>query len=74
MNTMKKKCLDSIGPYKITWRGNDPLILRAITMIDPITGWFERNQYNNNKSTMIANLVDTMWLVTYTWPVDIMHD
>ena len=28
-------------------------------MIYPVTGWFEIIQYNKNKATTIANLVET---------------
>ena len=43
-------------------------------MIDPITGWFEVTKYRNKKSTTIVNLVETMWLVWYPWPVEITYD
>ena len=34
--------IDLIGSYKIRREGHDyPLILKALTMIDPATGWFE---------------------------------
>ena len=35
-----KLCVDLIGPYKIRIKGKYPLILKAVTVIDPITGWF----------------------------------
>ena len=43
-------------------------------MIDHVTGWFEITQYNDKKAMMIAKLVETMWLVRYTWPVETMYD
>ena len=54
-----------IGSYKIRRKGRDTIILKAVTIIDPITEWFEITQYNNKKGTMIANLVETTWLVQY---------
>ena len=37
-----------IGSYKIRREGNgDPLILKALIMIDPETKWFEIVQYND---------------------------
>ena len=51
-------CVDLIGPYTIC-RGPykmvkgkrvyklKPLILKAVTMIDPATGWFEIKQYDD---------------------------
>ena len=71
---LNKLCVDLIGPYKICRKGGDPLILRAVTMIDPVTGWFELTQYNDKKSTTIANLVNYMWLVQYPWLVEITYD
>ena len=43
-------------------------------MIDPVTGWFEVTQYNDKKGMMIANLVETTWLVRYPWTVEITYD
>ena len=63
-----------MGPYKICRRGKDPLILKSSTMIDPVTGWFEITQSNNNKAMIITNLVETMWMVRYPWPVYITCD
>ena len=38
-------------------------------MIDPVIGWFEVTQFSNNKTMEIADLVETMWPVWYTWPL-----
>ena len=54
-----KLCVDLIGPYKIRIKGRDNIILKAVTMIDPVTGWFERTQYIDKKAMVIANLVKT---------------
>ena len=35
-----KLCVDLIGPYKIRRIEKEPLILKYVTMIDPVTGWF----------------------------------
>ena len=43
-------------------------------MIDPVTWWFEISQYNDKKGMMIENLVETMWLVRYPWPVEMTCD
>ena len=42
-------------------------------MIDPVTGWFERTQYNDKKAITIENLVETTWLVRYPHPVEITY-
>ena len=43
-------------------------------MIYPVTGWFEIMKYNDNKEITIVNLVETTWLVRYSWPVEITYD
>ena len=43
-------------------------------MLDAVTWGFEVTQYNNKKAIMIANLVETTWLVRYPWPVEITYD
>ena len=69
-----KLCVDLIGPYKICRKVRDRIIFKFVTMMDPVTAWFEITQYNENKSMTIKNLVETMWLVQYPWPVEIMYD
>ena len=69
-----KLCVDIIVPYKIYRKGKDTLILKAVTMIDHVTGWFEVTQYSNKKATMTENLVENTWLIRYPWPVEIMYD
>ena len=66
--------MDLIGSSKIRRKGRDSLILKYVTMIDPVTRWFEVIQYNNKKTMTIANLVETTWLVQYPWLVDIKYD
>ena len=44
-----KLCVDLIGPYKIRRKWREPLILKFVTMIDPVTEWFEIMQYKNKK-------------------------
>ena len=33
------------------------MVLKALTMIEPETGWFEILQYNNKEAATISNLV-----------------
>ena len=69
-----KLCVDLIGPYKICRKEKYHLILKAVTVIYPVTGWFEVTQYCDKKAMTIANLVEKMWLVWYLWPVEITYD
>ena len=43
-------------------------------MIEPITGWFEGTHYSDKKATTIANLLESMWLFRYPWPVESTYD
>ena len=54
-----KLFVDLIGPYKIRREGRDaPLIIKALTMIDPTTRWFEKVQYRDKQAATIENLVE----------------
>ena len=57
-----KICVDLIGPYVIQCKAKKKLHLKAVTMIDPITGWFGVLRYDYKRAITIANLVETMWL------------
>ena len=61
-------CVDLIGPYTIRQKGQSNLICRAVTMIDPATGWFEISQYDDKRSITVANVVEQEWLARYPWP------
>ena len=65
--------VDIIGPYRICRKGGEPLIIKAVTMINPVTGWFEVTQYNYKKAMMIENFVDTTWLSRYPWTSEITY-
>ena len=60
-----KLFVDIIDPYKIPRKGREPLILKRVTTINPITGGFEITKYNNKKSMATANLVENTWLFRY---------
>ena len=69
-----KLCVDIMGPYTIRIKGKEPLILKTVTMIYPVTGCFKVTQHINKKSMTIANLVENACLVRYPWPVEITYD
>ena len=50
------------------------LKMKAVTMINPATRWFEIVQYSDKKSITIANLVEQTWLSRYPWPTLITYD
>ena len=41
------------------------LNLKAVTMIDPVTGWSEVTHYNDKREVSMAKLVETEWLSKY---------
>ena len=71
-----KILIDLIGHYIIQRNGKKKEILRlkAIAMIDPVTGWFEISQYENKRVISNANLVETTWLSRYPKPIEITYD
>ena len=45
-----KICVDILGPHIMRGKlQKETLDIKAITMIDPVTGWFEITQYNNKR-------------------------
>ena len=69
-----KLCVDLIGPYTINRKGKPLVKCKAVTMIDPATGWFEICQYDDKESITIANIVEQEWLSRYPWPTQITFD
>ena len=43
-------------------------------MTDIVTGWFEIAQYNYKRAISITNLVETMWLSSYSRPIEVTYD
>ena len=54
--------------------GNGPLILKSLTMIDPVTGWFEIVQYSYKQASTIKNLVKKTWLCRYPLPTRVKYN
>ncbi len=69
-----KMCVDLIGPYTIKRKGQKPLHVKCVTMIDPATGWFEIAQYNDKQPITIANIVERYWLNRYPLPTQVICD
>ena len=67
-------CVDLIGPYTIKRKDGKELILKAVTMIDPATGWFEVQEYKDKRAATIANIVEQTWYARYPWPTIITYD
>ena len=63
-------CVYLIGTYIIRAKGKkENLHLKNVTMIDPVTEWFEVVRYDDKIVITISNLVETMWLSRYPRPI-----
>ena len=85
----KTVCVDCVGPYTII-NNNKSYQLMAMTMIDPVTSWFEivqipvievRNPKTKEKelkiditSARISQLFNNTWLCRYPRPVECIYD
>ncbi len=65
--------VDMIGPYSVkTPKGTYKL--RAFTMIDPATGWFEVKDISDATAEACQNVLDDVWLARYPRPQYIGFD
>ena len=68
-------CVDFIVPYIIKRKGKEPLRLHTITMIDPVTGWFELHELpGDKKAHTVAQIVEKEWYARYPWPTQVIFD
>lgn len=70
----QRLCVDTIGPYEINRKNQSTLFFKAVTMIDPATGWFEMKQLHSKRADEVANAVEMTWLTRYPWPQEITYD
>jgi transposase InsO family protein len=50
------------------------LICKGVTIIDPATGWLEIHQYNDKRSTTVANIAEQKWFSKYPWLTQITYN
>ena len=67
-------CVDLVGPYTICRPNKPDLVLKACTMIDPATLWFEIAEIDNKQSDTVANTVEQEWFTRYPWPDKCIFD
>jgi len=74
----KRVNVDLIGPYKVKSpkdpKGKEPKQLRALTMIDPVTGWFEIKAIMKPDSATVMDAFHEAWLCRYPRPEQIGFD
>ena len=61
-------------PLKCVRKGKIQSLLKAVTLINTVTGWFEVTQYKDKQAMTIENLVETMWIARYPWSSEITYD
>ena len=78
-------CVDLIGEYKFTAKEDRKrykmttdkgrtVHLRAVTMIDPATGWIEIRTVDSARADLVANQVELAWLTRYPLPTKVVLD
>ena len=71
----ERLCIDLIGPYTV----GDPkkknfATLHCLTMIDPVTGWFEIAEIPSKSADEVAIVLEQTWLTRYPWPAEVILD
>jgi transposase InsO family protein len=69
----ERLCIDLIGPYIIGSKGNESK-LHCLTMIDPVTGWFEIAEIRDKSSYTVMDVLEQTWLTRYPKPTEIISD
>jgi hypothetical protein len=59
--------IDMIGPYEVK-AANGNFTLRALTIVDPATGWFEVKDVPNYTANSMQAAFDEVWLSRYPQP------
>jgi len=71
----EKVCIDLIGPYTIgSPKKSDKITLHCLTMIEPVTGWFEIAEIPAKSADVVADIFERTWLVRYPRPAQVTMD
>lgn len=71
----ERLCIDLIGPYTVgNAKKNDETTLHCLTMIDPVTGWFEIAEIPKKSADVVINVLEQTWLVRYPRPAVVIMD
>ena len=65
-------CVDLIVPYMIPQKRTKSLKLWCLTMIDPVTSWFDMAQIPNKMAAKIADISEKTWFTCYPLPQPIV--
>jgi len=70
-------CVDEIGPYSVDTKVQGitkTLTLNAMTICDPVTGWFEIVEIPDKTAETAGKKLDQVWLCRYPRPVRCIYD
>jgi primosomal protein N'' len=69
-------CIDLIGPYLIEGqtKKEPDLKLHCLTMIDPVTGWFELAEIPAKTADVVMDTLEQKWLNRYPRPTMVVMD
>ena len=71
----ERLCIDLIGPYTIgNPKKKNHTTLHCLTMIDPVTGWFEIVEIPAKTADEVAICLEQTWLTRYPWPAEVIMD
>ena len=79
----ERLCIDLIGPYTIGKIKKDKknrvlsdttVTLHCLTMIDPVTGWFEITEIPEKKADTVVNILEMRWFNRYPRPQEVILD
>ena len=63
------------GPKSIKNKNGFTYEIHIMTMVDPVTGWFERQQlYGTPTAYCCQEILDNVWLARYPRPREISFD
>lgn len=66
--------IDLYGPKTIRRDNGPDLEFKVVTMIDPVTGWFEMASFDDKQPETILNILEIQWLNRYPRPNKIIAD
>ena len=61
-------CADCTGPHVTNCKGQKPLTLHCVTMMDPAAGLFKMTTVYLAQADLVINAAELMWLNWYPWP------
>ena len=71
----ERLCIDLVGPYTVgDKKKENEATLHCLTMIDPVTGWFEIKEIPAKSADEVANVLEMTWFSRYPWPAEVIMD